>query len=324
MKTFLLKISAFSFIVMLISVTFTSTSCNKDKTCHGKVKVTDTLGKELEFQYYKAPLFLDRYEALEGLAQNAKDSVAAHVIVSALNDKFWTLRLDAINALKDLQPGHEKEIKETLVMLAKRDEKSLVRSAAIDFLASHYTDADLQDLYKNGMNDRAYSVLGSSLGAIAKAKPEEGMALAKQYENEKSVDVLYAVADMYANYGSDDNNDFYVKSESKFTGFNKIGFVTEYAAFLTRVKKDQTVISGAELLAGIAKDPLTNKWVAYYAKKSLKDLATMYDDRIEYNTKKIKTLKDANSTAPTQELEAQIEDARIQRQKIVEIFNTIK
>ncbi len=47
MKTFLLKISAFSFIVMLISVTFTSTSCNKDKTCHGKVKVTDTLGNPI-------------------------------------------------------------------------------------------------------------------------------------------------------------------------------------------------------------------------------------------------------------------------------------
>jgi len=42
MKTFLLKFSAFAFIAMIVAVTFTSTSCNKDKTCHGTVTVVDT------------------------------------------------------------------------------------------------------------------------------------------------------------------------------------------------------------------------------------------------------------------------------------------
>ena len=31
-------------VVILLSVIFVSTSCNKDKTCHGKVKVVDTNG----------------------------------------------------------------------------------------------------------------------------------------------------------------------------------------------------------------------------------------------------------------------------------------
>lgn len=44
MKTFLTKITAITAVIMLLSVMFISTSCNKDKTCHGKVKVIDTNG----------------------------------------------------------------------------------------------------------------------------------------------------------------------------------------------------------------------------------------------------------------------------------------
>ena len=44
MKTTLTKISAITAVIMFLSVMFISTSCNKDKTCHGKVKVIDTNG----------------------------------------------------------------------------------------------------------------------------------------------------------------------------------------------------------------------------------------------------------------------------------------
>jgi hypothetical protein len=45
MKTFSLKFSAFACAFILIFTAFTSTSCKKDKTCHGKVHVIDTLGR---------------------------------------------------------------------------------------------------------------------------------------------------------------------------------------------------------------------------------------------------------------------------------------
>jgi hypothetical protein len=44
MKTFILKISTLAFVMMLFVVASTSTSCKKDKTCHGKVSVVDTNG----------------------------------------------------------------------------------------------------------------------------------------------------------------------------------------------------------------------------------------------------------------------------------------
>jgi len=44
MKTFATRISALIAVIALVSLVFVSTSCNKDKTCRGKVTVTDTVG----------------------------------------------------------------------------------------------------------------------------------------------------------------------------------------------------------------------------------------------------------------------------------------
>ncbi len=281
--------------------------------------------KEWAFQYNKTPLYLDRYEAFIALSKSAKDSVATQIIISALNDKFWSIRKDAIENLKKIQSGHEKEIKEILVILAQKDEKSAVRSTSIDYLATNYKDDDLQALYKNSLNDKAYSVLGSALMAVAKTNPPEGMKLAEQYEKEKNSDVLYAIADLYANYGSDDNNKFFINSADKFKGYARIGYISAYESFLKNGKNDSLVNSGIVLLAGIAKDTNESKWVTYYAKKAINDLAVMYDNRANLNTQKLKTVKETDpNAAGTQELEKQIENDKVQKQKIMDIYNSIK
>jgi hypothetical protein len=44
MKKFILKLSAFACVALLVVTAFLGTSCNKDKTCHGTVTVVDTAG----------------------------------------------------------------------------------------------------------------------------------------------------------------------------------------------------------------------------------------------------------------------------------------
>jgi aminopeptidase N len=280
--------------------------------------------QEWAFQYKNAPLYLDRFEAISELAKTPKDPLATKIIISALDDKFWSLRLDAMDALKDLEAGHEKEIEDKLKVLAQKDEKSAVRAASTDYLAIHYTDADLQTIYKNGLNDKSFAVLGSSLAAVAKSNPSEGMKIAKQYENEKSPDILFAIADLYANYGSDENNDFFLKIADKFNGFEKIGYLSEYSAFLKRVQKDETVNTGIEVIASVAKDPNSNKYVVYYAKKYIQEIDEMYDERIVAANQKIRIAKQANPNAPTKDFESQIESAKAQKQKIEEVLMGIK
>lgn len=292
-----------------------STLCIKNET-----KSTE----EWAFQYSNAPLYLDRFEALTQLVSKTKDTIANNSIIKALNDKFWSLRNDAISMLKNLPAGNEKVIKEKLVAIAVNDDKATVRAAAIDYLSENYKDEDLQPLYKNALNDKSYGVLGSALIAIGKANAKEAMALAKQYENEKSNDVLFAVGDLYATYGNDDNNDFFLKNADKFNGFSKIGFISQYTTFLKKAQKDETVNIGSKVLHTIATEQGTSKWVAYYAKKSIKELANMYGDKEFKASQKLKDLKAANPDAGgTQELESQIENAQNQKQKLMDLYNSI-
>lgn len=280
---------------------------------------------EWAFQYKHAPLYKDRIEALKELANNANDSIAKEIIISAISDKFWSLREDAINCLKNTLPGHEKQLKELLVHVAKTDIKASVRVAAINYLSNFYKDDDLQLLYKSALNDRAYTVLGAALAAIAKTNSQEGIKLAKQFENEKSSDVLFAIADLYANYGTDENNDFFIKSANKFSGFSKIGFVSLYGLFLKKTTKNETINSGIEVLKAIAEDENSLKWVSLYAKKSIKDLEIIYEERVTENSQKLKILKEKNPTAPEIiVLEKLIESEKAQKQKIMEIYNGLK
>ncbi len=287
-------------------------------------KTENKSNKELAFQYLHAPLYLDRAEALVGLSKFTKDSLAAATIIGALNDKFYSLRGNAIATLPDFKTGHEKEIKEKLMVIAAKDAKAEERAAAIDYLSNNYKDDDLLALYKNALNDKAYSVLGAALSALSKTNPQEGMKQAKQYENEKNKRILNTIADLYATYGTDDNNDFFVRIKDKYKGFSAIEYISLYVNFLKNVKKEETVNSGVAILTAMYNETGSIKWVQYYAKKSIYDLAMMYEDKEKKAAKQIDNLKAANINAVTTELEFQMGTAKDEKLKLMDVFNGLK
>ncbi|TND10514.1 MAG: aminopeptidase N [Bacteroidetes bacterium] len=201
--------------------------------------------KEWAFQYSNAPLYVDRYEAIYGLAPREKtekaqkDSLALVVLGKALDDKFWYLRMIAIRKLgKDVKPYKEK-----LIAMAKQDEKSDVRAEALAALADKVGDADLLGVYKNALNDRSYYVLGTAIGAITAVSTEEGMKVAAQYENEESESVKVSLCELYGKAGSDANFDFMVRCCDDITGYTLIGYIGFYGQYLTRCS-DETVTKG--------------------------------------------------------------------------------
>ena len=280
---------------------------------------------EWAFQYKNAPLYADRSEALAELAKSAMDSLSTEIILSALDDKFWSIRESAIYSLKNIAAGHEKQLKKQLVQLAKMDKKSSIRAASIIYLSTFYKDEDLQVLYKSALNDSAYSVVGEALTALAKADAKEGIKLAKQFENEKSNDILFMIAELYATYGSDENNAFFIRSADKFTGFAKIGFVSLYGLFLKRTTENETINSGIKLLKGIVEEENGIKWLTFYAKKSIKDLELFYEEKANENIKKLKLLKEKDpAAAAIKDLEKLIENQKAQQQKTMETYDGLK
>jgi aminopeptidase N len=228
--------------------------------------------KELTFQYNHAPLYLDRKEALKGLLKSSADSSALAVILSALHDKMWSLRTYVLGGLTTLPKGHEPEIKMLVCDLALKDSVANVRAAAINYLAANYKDKDLQTIYKKALNDRSYAVLGSALAAITRSDSAQGLALAKQYENEKNKDILIIIAEIYSKYGDAQNNEFYLNSLNKIVSYPKATFISYYGTYLNKIKDETAVNAGIEALKKVIEKDAANKWAVNSAKKVVLEL----------------------------------------------------
>ena len=55
--------------------------------------------KEFAFQYAHAPLYVDRIEAIEAAGSIQSDSNAQHILISALNDKYYGIRIKTMELL---------------------------------------------------------------------------------------------------------------------------------------------------------------------------------------------------------------------------------
>ena len=235
-------------------------------------KVEQKSVKEWAFQYNKAPLYLDRKEAINGLLKTPGDSLALSVIFSSLNDKMWGIRAYVLGELKKLPKGHEQEIKKQLSSMATRDSIANVRAAAINYLSANYTGKDLVSIYQEALNDRSYNVLSSALAAITNADSTKGLLIAKHYENEKNKDVLTGIAEIYSRYGNAQNNEFYVNSMDKITGYPKSNFIRYYGLYLKKITNETIINKGIETLKKVIEKDSANKWAVSSAKKVVQEL----------------------------------------------------
>jgi aminopeptidase N len=281
--------------------------------------------QEMNFQFKHAPLYLDRFEALTELSKNARDPLASEIILLALKDPHWYIREMAIKALNDMMTDENKpDIKKRLQDLAKNDPKANVRADALESLNANFKgDASLYDTYKLALSDKAYSVVGQGLTGIVQIDPREGLSLAKQLENEKSTSIMLIIAGIYANNGSDENNDFFLRVAPKFRSYAAIGFAGYYTTFLKQHGSDESINKSLEVFENISKNE-TVKWVRYYGQRSINELIKMYQEREEKLTQKINDLKQTNSDATgLKKLEDDLNQARAQREKLTGIYNDL-
>ena len=286
--------------------------------------------EEFAFQFKNAPLYMDRYEALNELIQHtsAKDSVmVAEILRLAIADKFWYIRSTAIHSLGQIMTkanAYRTEIRMKMQDIAKNDPKATVRADALEFLNQNFKgDASLKDTYMTALNDKAYSVIGQGLSGVVQLDEKKGIQLAKNYENEKSNSIMLIIAGIYAAHGSDANNDFFISIAPKFRGFAAIGYTGYYTAFLKNFGSDESINKSIPVFQNIAKTE-TSKWVKYYGQKSINDLIKMYQERKEKTQEKINDLRSTNNDATgLKKLEEDLARINSQLEKLTTAYNEI-
>lgn len=208
------------------------------------------------FQFRSAPLFLDRYEAIQKLSKNYKaGSPEANAVWSALDDKMWAMRVLAIKNIKELAKNENtsSDVMSKLKELAAGDPKATVREAAYSALAKHFDDPSLLSFYEQGINDSAYDVMGKALENLAAKDSAKGLAIAFKLEQENNKRINSVLFGVYADYGSDQNNRFMLGVLERISGGSRYQPMLTYAKFLSRCGIS-TIRTGIPVLAETARN----------------------------------------------------------------------
>jgi aminopeptidase N len=276
--------------------------------------------KEWAFQYSNAPLFIDRYEALEQLAIKSGDPVADETLIKGLSDPHWGVRLIAIKNSKKALKGNEEKVKQKLIQLASKDNKSDVRMAAIRQLSANFKHEDLSEVYLKALNDSSYSVVGEAIGALAVTNEKKAFEAAKGLESEKNNSILTSIAALYAKGGDDSHHAFFMNAAPKIGGYNKYTFIGIYGRYLKN-KSPETVLASLPVITDVAQNSAA-WWIRMSGVQVLGDFYSAYSNKA-FELKE--DLKNAKPGTPEEALiQQQINAANDIKGKVHEVLKQLK
>ena len=226
--------------------------------------------QEYIYQYNQAKLWGDRNEAMDYFEKHINETeVYDFVKTIAIKDSWQQFRKDAMGILTDVAKEKEVEVKPLLISVYKNDANTTTRAIALKALVKSYNDADLNTLYESAINEQSYAIVTEGLNALAKTNADLALQKAKVLEVEKNKELIYTIADLYAEKAGDEKLAYFKSIKQNFSGYDLMGYSSIYGKFLKRTQSPEIAIDGAKDLTAIANTD--NKYVKYTALKVLKD-----------------------------------------------------
>ena len=246
--------------------------------------------EEMIVLYKNGGLYMDRLEALSNLKEKITEPEVYNLFLYALeNDKWYELRINAMDALDKDATTKENEIRPLVLKIAQQDKNTNVRARAITFLSEHYSGAALAELYKKACDEQSYAIVAAALKAIVKTDPNFALAKAKGLEAENNEKVFEALSVVYAKAGLDEKSSYFVKSKAIFSGYGYLTYIYYYSAFLKQCERPQTFEAAAMVFAEIIKTG--NDYVKKETRKAYKESILDAVDKKQEQTKNSSTVE---------------------------------
>lgn len=188
------------------------------------------------FQYYNGEKWRSRRDGLLS-GTKGKSSQVQQLILDALNDRFWQIRMLAIEKCVKLDAENKDKGLLLIRNLALNDPNSQVRSAALNYLSNNADATTNEEVFIDRIsNDRSYLVISSALRSLGKSNPDKALELAKPLENEKSSKMITGVAQLYGGFGGKDVFVFFERSLTGtiLQGFDQLSVLNSMTYFITR------------------------------------------------------------------------------------------
>ncbi|MFM2306984.1 MAG: hypothetical protein RLZZ367_1653 [Bacteroidota bacterium] len=229
------------------------------------------------FQYQNAPLYVQRYEALQKLSEVVKTSEPARqTFLAALNDPAEYLRQFAVDEMY-IPKENKDSLLNILAGIINTDKVSSVRRSAILKLSKATDNIKYKPYYETAVGDSSYEVAAAAIKAINGVDSKRALEIAKQFENTDNSNITGSVADVYAKEGDESYQQYFENKLRTAAGFGKYSLFYYYANYLTRMDKN-IVLQGIKTIEeqGMATD---NHFLVGAAKGSLKRIAKIFGDK---------------------------------------------
>ncbi len=205
---------------------------------------------EFAFQYANAPLYMDRFEALEAAQAKQSEKAGAKIILAALKDKYYGLREQAILALNMKSDDIHNAALPILTSLAQTDDNTLVRAAALNVLAKLKAPGNM-DIFKQALKSESYAVQGAALNGISQLDPAQALQLAKGFEKDNGGALTPAIVNVYAENGNSAQWPFVYKQFNSADINGKFAMMKGFAKMTGHVDNPAYAQQGIELIKGM-------------------------------------------------------------------------
>ncbi|WDF79233.1 M1 family metallopeptidase [Mucilaginibacter sp. KACC 22773] len=199
--------------------------------------------EEYAFQYEQAPLYLDRYEAIEAATSSQKTPLGQRILLSALKDKYFGLRLKALRAINMDNDTIRTAAYLLIADIARKDDNPLAQAQAIVLLGKYRKPTDLE-LLKQALKSQSYTVQGAALWAINQINPAEAMTLATLYEKDNEGDLTNALFTVYTANAGDDKWDYIFTFYMSRFQESRYKLTDKFAAYIGRIKSQEHALQG--------------------------------------------------------------------------------
>ncbi len=274
------------------------------------------------YQYYNAPRYLDRREAIDECAKSS-DSRAQRVLIDALGDRSRFIRQLAARNLKRALKTNGEEIKTKLSDMALNDADASARSAAVKNLLKYFPeDASLVSVYEKGVADQSYEVMGASIVALAKSNPDKALELARRYEKENNNNIRTAISEIYAERGGAGEHAFFLENAKTVSGMYTFSFMSTYLSYLKR-QNDEEINKGIEVFTGLAENG-SSWWLRFSGYQMLSGLQSFYARKEMELKAKAESLTKEGSRAEADRAETESKTAAAQSDKITRLIEELR
>lgn len=198
---------------------------------------------EFVFQYFNAPLYLDRLEAINAASGRQSDPGAQKVMIAALKDKYYGLRIRAIRALNMTNDAVHNAALPILTSSAQTDENTLARAAAITALGKLKASGNM-DIFKQALSSQSYAIQGAALAAINLLDPKQALPLAKGFEKDNKGALTQAIVAVYSTAGGNDEWSYVFNAYNDAVPQGKFNMMRGFAAMTSHVANPEYAQQG--------------------------------------------------------------------------------